>query len=332
MGALALLEVLDRDGQVRQALRVEGWPLAIGRALDNDLVLSDPYVAPHHLRIEQDDAGLALQVGESRNGVATGLRRWRSGERITLLADAVVPEFSIGRTRLRLRLAEHALAAELPLAVAPARGRQLGLMLVVTLMVLAGLLFTTYLDTDPDGLARGVAGMLLATVVGAALWCGLWALMSKTFTRQSRFGWHLRVFLIASLALMVVDALPKLVAFAMSWPMLGQFAFLASYAVAAAALYFHLLAVEPARPRLMRGVAVTAWVTGVAMTLWFNQQRNDHFGEELYMTHLFPPSLRLARPLPVDRFVDGAAALQAVLERKAKEPPFNDGSGARDDE
>ena len=33
--ALAIVELLDRDGQVRQSQRVLAWPLRIGRALDN---------------------------------------------------------------------------------------------------------------------------------------------------------------------------------------------------------------------------------------------------------------------------------------------------------
>lgn len=332
MGSVAVLDVLDRDGQVRQTFSVPHWPLALGRALDNDLVLSDPHLAPHHLRIEQDEQGLLMRVGESINGVAMGLRRFRAGEQFVLPAGAVVPEFTIGRTRLRLRLAGQALAPEVPVAVAPAGPRRLGVMLGAALLVLAGLLFSTYLDSDPDGLGRGVAGMLLAAVAGAALWCGLWALLSKTFTRRGRFGWHLRVFLLASLALMVLDALPKLIAFAFSWPAVDNFSFIASFGVGAAALYFHLLAVEPARPRLMRWVALTAWVVGVTMAFWFNQQRHDHFGEELYMSHLFPPGLRLARPMSVDRFIEGVRPLQAVLDQKAKEPPFESGSGARDDE
>ena len=52
MGALALLEVLDRDGQVRQSYPVLEWPLRIGRALDNDVVLTEPHVAPHHATID----------------------------------------------------------------------------------------------------------------------------------------------------------------------------------------------------------------------------------------------------------------------------------------
>ena len=46
--APALLEVVDRDGLVRQSWRIERWPVTIGRALDNTIVLSDPHVAAHH--------------------------------------------------------------------------------------------------------------------------------------------------------------------------------------------------------------------------------------------------------------------------------------------
>ena len=52
MGPLGLLEALDRDGMVRQAWRIERWPVTIGRALDNDVVLTEPHVAPHHATID----------------------------------------------------------------------------------------------------------------------------------------------------------------------------------------------------------------------------------------------------------------------------------------
>jgi hypothetical protein len=39
-----------------------------------------------------------------------------------------------------------------------------------------------------------------------------------------------------------------------------------------------------------------------------------------------PPAVRLAPAVPVDRFVDGLAALQEPLERKAREDDKNDPS------
>ena len=42
------------------------------------------------------------------------------------------------------------------------------------------------------------------------------------------------------------------------------------------------------------------------------------------MNHLFPPQLRLAQPVPVDRFIDELAPMQAILDQKAKERGADD--------
>lgn len=329
---VAQIEVLERDGQVRQSFVVRAWPMSLGRALDNDVVLSDPHVAPAHLRINATDRGLLLTVGDTVNGVASGSRRWRSGEQVLLPADGAGLELTLGRTRLRLRLPGQAVAAELPLGAVATHGQRLGTIALAAGVLLAGLLFTTYLDADPDTLVRAMTGMLLASLAGTALWCGLWSLLSKTFTHQTRFGWHLRVFLLASIAWMVVDVVPPLLAFALSWPVLTRYAFVASLGVGAAALYFHLLAVEPARPRLLRRIVVSGWVVGVLVMSWFNLQRTGRLGGELYMSHLFPPALRVAKPVSTERFVGRLQRLQPALDKKAKEAPSGDTQGVKEDE
>jgi len=332
-GPVALVELLDRDGQVRQTTVVPSWPLRIGRALDNHVVLSDPHVAPSHLSIGRGEHALEFVVGATRNGVQIGSKRLRPGD-TSLLAVGDEPfELAIGRIRLRLRLPDQPLAAEVPLASAAPLLHRLRPIVLAALVLVLALVFGTYLDTDPDGLGRAVGSMLLAAVVGTAIWCSAWALLSKTFTRQAHFGWHLRVFLFASIALLAIGALPALLAFSLSWGWISDFAFVGMYLVGAAALYFHLLAVEPAKHRLLRWVAATGAVVGIGLTLWFNQQRSDQLGEELYMNHLFPPMLRLARPVPVDQFVNGLTSLKATLDKKAKDTSgADDASGRGDDD
>ena len=329
---VALVEVLDRDGQVRQAISVAAWPLRIGRALDNHVVLSDPHVAPAHVSIERGEHALEFALGNTRNGVQLGNKRLRAGDASLFPVGDEPFELTLGRTRLRLRLADQPLAAELPLASAAPLLHRLRPIVIAALVLLFGLLFNTYLDTDPDGLGRAVGSTLLAAIVGTAIWCSAWALLSKTFTRQAHFGWHLRVFLFASIALLVVGTLPALLAFSLSWPWLSDFAFVGIYVVGAAALYFHLLAVEPAKHRILRWVAATGAIVGIGLTLWFNQQRGDQLGDELYMNHLFPPVVRLARPVPADRFVDGLTSLKATLDKKAKDTSGAEEAGARGDD
>ncbi len=329
---LAVVDVLDRDGHPRQTFTVTAWPLRIGRALDNDIVLGDVHVAPHHLSIAPDATGLALQVADTRNGVALGRRRLASGTSTPLAADGAPVDLLLGRTALRLRLPGHTMAPEVALAPDGSLTRQVGSLLLAAMLLIAGTLFTTYLETDPDGFSRAAGSALLAGLLGAAVWCSTWALLSKTFTRQARFGWHLRVFLYASLALMAVGVLPALLAFAFSWPWLTDFDFVGAIAVIAAALYFHLLAVEQTRHRMLKWAAATCAVVGVAVAFWFNMQRTDQLGDELYMSHLFPPALRLARPASVESFVDSLATLQAPLDKKAKEPARGDDSARGDEE
>jgi hypothetical protein len=50
------------------------------------------------------------------------------------------------------------------------------------------------------------------------------------------------------------------------------------------------------------------------------------------MNHLFPPALRLAKPVSADTFVEGLKPLQAVLDKKAKEAPSGESNGVGNEE
>jgi len=337
--APALLEVVDRDGLVRQSWRIERWPVSIGRALDNTIVLSDPHVAAHHATIDvvagvdATPAKVVVAAGETKNGVVVGRRdRIAGGTAREIGDDGRDVELQIGRAQLRLRLAGHALAAEQPMSAVADTEHRWPPTLGFAVAVLAVVLATAWVETDPEAVVRSAGMVVLSTIAGGAIWCGLWALLSKTFTRQSHFGWHVRVFVVASLVLLALAIVPPLFAFAFSWPWATDFSFVAVYATAAAAIYFHLLAVEPSRRKLMRGVAATGFVVGVALSLWFNVQRTGRPGEELYMNHLFPPQLRIARPTSVDRFVGGLAPMQAILDKQAKERGSSEGDDGRGDD
>jgi len=337
--APALLEVVDRDGLVRQSWRIERWPVSIGRALDNTIVLSDPHVAAHHATIDvvagvdATPAKVVVAAGETKNGVVVGRRdRIAGGTEREIADDGRDVELQIGRAQLRLRLAGHALAAEQPMSAVADTEHRWPPTLGFAVAVLAVVLATAWVETDPEAVVRSAGMVVLSTIAGGAIWCGLWALLSKTFTRQSHFGWHVRVFVVASLVLLALSIVPPLFAFAFSWPWATDFSFVAVYATAAAAIYFHLLAVEPSRRKLMRGVAATGFVVGVALSLWFNVQRTGRPGEELYMNHLFPPQLRIARPTSVDRFIGGLAPMQAILDKQAKERGSSEGDDGRGDD
>ncbi len=326
---IAVLEVLDRDGHVRQYLPIASWPVSVGRALDNDLVLDDVHIAPHHFSVAIDEAGVFVQVGETINGLRAGGTRLERGERSAVGNQAL--RLDVGDSHLCLRLAEHPLAPELPIRTPRTLWHSVWPPLSAGLLVLVTLLFITWLDTDPDELTRALGDMLVKALSASLAWCAGWALLSKIFTRRSHFWWHVRVLLIAVLAIEAVTTGAHLLAYALSWPAISDFAFVLVYAVAAATIYFHVLGIEPRKPGRMRAVMLGVFIAGSGLSLWFNLQARDQFGEELYMNHLFPPTWRLAKPVDSATFVKNAAPLQATLDEKAKKRDSGGDAGVDDE-
>jgi hypothetical protein len=324
---LAVLELLDRDGHVRQSVKVTAWPLRVGRALDNELVLDDPYTAPEHLRIGRDETGqLVVTVGESVNGLQCNGLTLAAGEQAPLVLgphDRPV-QLVLGRTHLRLRLATQVLAPEQVLGVSRVLTQGAPTLVLLTFATLAVLGFSTWLGSEPDLLTKSLTSAAITALGVGFAWSGLWTLLSKVFTHQGHFGWHLRVMLLTVLAWEALMAGTALLAFAFSWPWITDFNFVPAYALVGVMLYFHLQAVEPQHPRRTLGFAVGSALTGLALTLWFNVQATDRAGSELYMNHLFPPALRVARPVEVPQFMKGAAELQARVDAKARNADAED--------
>lgn len=327
---IAVLEVLDRDGHVRHYMPIADWPVSVGRALDNDLVLDDEHIAAHHFNLGRDEAGVFVQVGDTINGLRADGKRLARGERSVVGNQAL--RLDVGDSHLCLRLAEHALLPERPIRTPHTLWHSVWPPLLAGLLVLSTLLFTSWLDTDPDDLTRALGGMLVSMLSAGLAWCAGWSLLSKIFTRRSHFWWHVRVLLIAVLAVQFVTTTTHYLAFALSWPAISDFSFVAIYAVGAAMLYFHVLGIEPRRPSRMRAVAVGIFIAGCGLSLWFNHQARDQFGDELYMNHLFPPGWRLAKPVDSATFVKGLAPLQATLDEKAKKREASGEAGASEDD
>ena len=60
MAALGYIEILDGKGGVSERIAVDGFPVTVGRAYGNQVILSDPFVCPRHLKIAQDEQGRLL--------------------------------------------------------------------------------------------------------------------------------------------------------------------------------------------------------------------------------------------------------------------------------
>jgi hypothetical protein len=86
--------------------RVESLPFTIGRAYDNDLILVDDTVSPHHLQLDSSEDGFSVRNLSSENGT------WAGGQQMGDEAHALrLPLWlNLGRTHLKILAPETAVA------------------------------------------------------------------------------------------------------------------------------------------------------------------------------------------------------------------------------
>lgn len=326
---VALIEWLDRDGHVQRGADVQRWPLSLGRALDNTVVLDDPHVAAHHATVQPDAEGrLQLLALPSINGVRLGGR--------AVAGQAPLPEgtaeLQLGATRLRLRTAGAALAPEraLPQAGTASVPRTL----LAGLGVLALTLGETWLGLDPGADYSAWLPLLLGLPAAAALWCGAWALLSKLFQHRFDFAGHLRILLPWLLATTLVEQL---------WPLLSAGLALPGLWMAGSALqglllvlltHAHLRHTLPQHQRTVTAAVAALALTGAAFSTALTWRSHDSLVATPYMSTLPLPALRWAGTVPSATLVDGLAPLAGQLAARVAEARKDDDEAepARGDE
>jgi len=315
MPTLALLEAFDRHGALLTRAPVTRWPVTVGRSLDCDLVLDDPFVAPTHLRIDRlVDAPrtVSVEVQQTLNGALLHRKRHGSGQRFDWPDGAAL---EIGRTRIALRLADAAIASEQALPRFP--WRTLTATAALMALVVAALLISEWLKADDASkYLKSLPGTLLSVGLAVGGWSGLWAIANKVFDGHLQFWRHMRIACALYLGAEAVHVAASLAAFAFSWEALSRFDFVLFTLVLAAAVYAHLAAVLPRRRTGL------AWTVGAVVVLgipaWLGAQWLNHMrlSNELYMSGLFPPSLRVAPTVPVSQFLQDAEALRGQLDHR----------------
>jgi FHA domain len=293
------------------------WPLTLGRALDNDVVIDDPHLAAQHASLTPGEDGvLRLHPLPSRNGVQLAGR--------TLSAPTPLPEggalLQLGATRLRLRLPGEALAPEVPVP-----GRLRGAPPLLTGAAVFALLLGAHgLTLDPGADLTAWLPALVGLPALLAAWCGLWALMSKLFQHRFDFGGHLRIALPWLLALALADALWPLFTAALAAPRLWMLGPTLEAVLLALLVHAHLRHLLPLHRRTVAGTVATLAVAGLALSATLTWRNTDSLVATPYMSTLPPPALRLAGTAPSAALVQDMAPLAGRLAARVQQARADD--------
>lgn len=309
------IEVLSRHGDVASRIRVRADEAHVGRGFDNDVVVDDPHVAPHHLRIYRGEDG---ELVAEDLGTLNGLYSEHGAKRVTRLALAKEPGIRIGRTILRVHDAAHPVAPERLLTPPRAHARWaagLGVALFFLLLIVL------WLSNTGDPSANLIVLPMLGVATAVAVWASLWSVQSRLFFGQARFALHLRIAITACLALVAWDQLTETLSFALASRFIAEYGGLALWAILAAACHAHLRSIGTRHMNFAMSLVVALVVAGAALQYVGKSESQRLIGQRATLGDLRPPAFRIVPLASADEFFQKAETTKRKVDSlRAREP------------
>lgn len=321
---MVVLEIIGSEGKVPRFERPSVETVRIGRAMDNDIIIDDPYIDPHHveIRLGGDEGWVVVDLG-SVNGTT------KDNRTIRVAALASGDELLIGKTVVRIFAVDH--------VVAPTRSLRdfehvllridsFGTLLPL-LVLMAGIpLLTMYLgsagaEIKPDMIASAViAGLVFPLSVAA-----FWSFVARLLRGESRFRVILNITMMFALASILVTPLVRVgyynfpgVAGAATLQMLGMVGLAAAY------LYIVMLVATRLKPRVSAGVAgfIAVCAIGTHVVTVYSS-RDEFYPMPQYDGAVFPPVLLLRSGVTNQQYLAELPAVFDEAEENSRDSVLN---------
>lgn len=321
---ILFVELLGRHGEVQARHRVTLAPdgvATVGRGYDCDVIVDDPYVAAHHLRIVRDAEGRVwAEDAGSRNGVYFDGER----ERVQRMAIDGVALVRIGHCHLRIHDGH--------LAVPPERADpQVDSIWPRALLALSGVVAVTLLQSWLGDTGEPRFAMYLSTTAAAAVvlmvWTAGWALACRLFAGHPWFASHLLIAACGLLGLIGLDVLVTYTAFALSWEWLLRAAFVAYWLLLGGVIFLHLHAIGHGHLRLKAAIVGTLALCAIGLQAVNMAQPGAGEQQASYVQELKPHLFRVREPQPAAAFLAETDRLRARLDEQRLEQPAESGDG-----
>jgi hypothetical protein len=317
------IEVHDQHGKLVERFKATTFPVRVGRAYDNDLIVDDPYVCPHHCEVNLDEAGRVVITDlASVNGTYAASSKFRSAQ-VVMDEAASNRQLKIGHTQLGFRLPGD--------PVAPARidGASLGraqwpprsLVITVPLLLFAALvmMLSAYLDSYKEfDFGHYFFKDLIPAVLGVAGWAAIWAIVSRITMHRFSFLRHATVLVTIILFSSLSEYLLNILKFGFAREIPFEYVGVVLLVIAITLLLFwHLrLSSEQSQRRLLSVSALFAIVMVGLIQIDSYLDNKGFRSSPNYSTLLELPQLQLVSSKGVDDFLNEDNALRKEIEQE----------------
>lgn len=316
-----IIEVVNRSHRVIERHRLHGEEISIGRAYDNDLILSDPHVSPYHGLLRYNNHGTwILTDRESLNGIYSKRHR-RISDPLALKSG---DEFILGKVRLRLCQLDHPVAATQSLSTADTLFNRLSkpsFFILLLLLSLGMVAANEYLQSSSEIKANAMALAMVDEMMSPLLWAAFWGFVGRLVRHDSRFVTQC-VIALCGLNLMIINGyLSAAVGFntqSESWVTLYNNVTEGLLLVVLFTLSLRFAVQQTTWRRRLTANAFAWSIVGVSL---LSVQVVEEYFEEYpsYQKTLLPGVLLWAEPVDQETFVSRAGTIFSAASKLAEE-------------
>ncbi len=318
-----IIEVLSKQHKVLERHRFSEPRIRLGRAFNNDLILYDKHISPHHAELVQDEQGnWQLQDLASLNGSFT-----RPDVRVAQQAEVQSGQLCwLGEQALRLYDEHHPVPPAQPFNRVEQQLRLFGhpaLLVLLALLLLGEELFGFWLNVPSEGQqqwSRSLVNMPLM-LMGLALWPALLAIWARINQHEARFLPQLGITFFVLVLMALWQGLMSVVNFSLDGATavvwlgeFGQFALISALLTANFYLALQISALK--RMLLATALALVISLQGVAVNLLLDEQRSL---QPAFDNSLLPLTFYLNKPTSLAEFnAESEALFRQTTEARAE--------------
>ncbi|MGS2723882.1 FHA domain-containing protein [Porticoccus sp. GXU_MW_L64] len=318
-----IIEIRRRNGQLIERRRVDSTCVSIGRAYDNDVVVDDHYVCPHHLKLVALEQGWQVNDLGSVNGV-----QLRSGKR-KLSGDQLNSgdRLQLGNVFLHIYGEAHPVAPTVRYIGFDKYVSVLGRPFVWPLLMLLALVpvvLQQWLQADESLKPMTLLSKSVEELLALALIPIIWVVISRITHNPGRYFTHLGLWALFSVTLVLALRLATIWSFNAGSNFLytvvshvSEFVLLSLVCWASLSLATNLRSWKRHSAALGIGVvfiAVPLLISLRSLDFTYFNMRPDYQGG------LEPPIAQFARPVDEGQLVQQLDALFEQADRLAEKP------------
>jgi len=185
-----------------------------------------------------------------------------------------------------------------------------------------------WMRVDPGGRLTDYLLAVVGSMLAIVAWTSFWAVGSKLVRHRFDLKPHARIALSYMLGSALIAAILPLLAFATGVAFFSRMSGIATAAVICAMVLAHVTLILPARRRFLSIAMALLFAAGVSLWVARTYQNQERFFNELYVTTMAPPSLRLAPAVPAAQFISDARRLKVVLDAHVHDNRGDAGGGS----